>query len=64
MSETALFNYVCTDTYDREADAGIRWNDAALAIDWPVSGPSLSAKDAALPFLEDVPEARLPVFEP
>ena len=64
LSETALFNYVCTDTYDREADAGIRWNDAALAIDWPVSEPSLSAKDASLPFLEDVPEARLPVFEP
>ena len=43
LSETALFNYVCTDTYDRDADAGIRWNDAALAIDWPVSAPSLSA---------------------
>ncbi|MDG6347385.1 dTDP-4-dehydrorhamnose 3,5-epimerase [Luteimonas sp. 8-5] len=63
LSETALFNYVCTDTYDRDADAGIRWNDATLAIDWPVSAPSLSAKDAALPFLEDVDEARLPVFQ-
>jgi len=62
LSETALFNYVCTDTYDRDADAGIRWNDATLAIDWPVSTPSLSAKDAALPFLEDVDEARLPEF--
>ena len=64
LSGTALFNYVCTDTYDRDADAGIRWNDAALAIDWPVSEPSLSAKDAALPFLEEVAEARLPVFRP
>src|SRR5690606_881962 len=27
LSDTALFNYVCTDTYDRDADAGICWND-------------------------------------
>jgi dTDP-4-dehydrorhamnose 3,5-epimerase len=61
LSESALFTYVCTDTYDRAADAGICWNDADLAIDWPVSAPLLSDKDAALPWLADVPEGRLPV---
>ena len=40
----------------------IRWNDAALAIDWPVSEPLLSDKDAASPFLADVPADRLPVY--
>ena len=60
LSESALFTYVCTDTYDRAADAGIRWNDADLAIDWPVSAPLLSDKDAALPFLAEVPQERLP----
>ena len=64
LSETALFNYVCTDTYDREADAGIRWNDAALAIDWPVADPQLSAKDAQAPFLADVAPDRLPLYLP
>jgi dTDP-4-dehydrorhamnose 3,5-epimerase len=64
LSGTALFNYVCTETYDREADAGVRWNDADLAIDWPVSAPLLSDKDAKLPFLADVPPARLPALAP
>lgn len=60
LSERALFTYLCTDTYDRDADAGIRWNDATLAIDWPVAKPLLSDKDARAPFLADVPDARLP----
>lgn len=62
LSEHALFSYLCTATYDPAADAGIRWNDAALAIDWPVGVPSLSAKDANAPFLADVPADRLPVY--
>ena len=62
LSDTALFNYVCTDTYDREADAGVRWNDARLAIDWPVAAPLLSDKDAKLPFLDDVAPDRLPPY--
>jgi dTDP-4-dehydrorhamnose 3,5-epimerase len=62
LSDSALFNYVCTETYDREADAGVRWNDAALAIDWPAASPLLSDKDAKLPFLADVAPDRLPPF--
>jgi dTDP-4-dehydrorhamnose 3,5-epimerase len=62
LSEHALFTYMCTAPYDREADAGIRWDDASLAIDWPVAEPSLSPKDAKAPFLSEVAEARLPVF--
>jgi len=62
LSERALFTYLCTATYDRTADAGIRWDDPALAIDWPASAPLLSDKDARAPLLGDVPEDRLPVF--
>jgi len=64
LSERAVFTYLCTATYDAQADAGIRWDDAQLAIDWPVSAPSLSDKDAKLPFLADVPEERLPLYVP
>jgi dTDP-4-dehydrorhamnose 3,5-epimerase len=64
LSERALFTYLCTATYDRTADAGIRWDDPALAIDWPASGPLLSDKDAKAPLLGDVPEDRLPVYAP
>lgn len=64
LSDTALFNYLCTDVYVKEADAAIRWNDAELAVDWPISAPSLSAKDQQAPFLEDIPKDRLPVYVP
>ncbi|HVR82176.1 MAG TPA: dTDP-4-dehydrorhamnose 3,5-epimerase [Luteimonas sp.] len=64
LSERAVFTYLCTATYDRAADAGIRWDDPALAIDWPVSAPLLSDKDAKAPFLAEVAEERLPVFVP
>jgi dTDP-4-dehydrorhamnose 3,5-epimerase len=63
LSERAVFSYLCTATYDSDADAAIRWNDADLAIDWPISDPQLSGKDAKAPFLTEVSEARLPVYQ-
>ena len=63
LSEHATFHYLCTATYDPQADAAIRWDYADLAIDWPVSNPSLSGKDAAAPFLADIPAERLPRYE-
>ena len=64
VSEFATFTYQCTALYDPKADAGIRWNDAALAIDWPISAPLLSDKDGKTPLLQDVPAERLPVYQP
>jgi dTDP-4-dehydrorhamnose 3,5-epimerase len=62
LSERAVFSYLCTATYDREADAAIRWNDGDLAIDWPLAEPTLSGKDAKAPFLADIPAERLPSY--
>jgi dTDP-4-dehydrorhamnose 3,5-epimerase len=39
--------YFCTAAYNPANEAGIRWDDPALAIQWPVAEPQLSAKDAA-----------------
>ena len=64
LSERAIFSYLCTATYDKAADAGVRWNDAAIGIDWPISEPVLSDKDARAPLLEDVAEDRLPIYTP
>jgi len=64
VSEFATFTYQCTALYDAKADAGIRWNDAELAIDWPLSEPLLSDKDRRTPLLKDVALERLPVFVP
>ena len=62
LSERAIFSYLCTAQYDRAADAGVRWNDAAIGIDWPVGEPLLSDKDAKAPFLGDVAADRLPPY--
>jgi dTDP-4-dehydrorhamnose 3,5-epimerase len=62
LSEQALFTYLCTDTYDPAADAGIRWDDPEIAIEWPVAEPLLSDKDANLPTLAALPRERLPAY--
>ncbi|AIF49388.1 dTDP-4-dehydrorhamnose 3,5-epimerase [Dyella japonica] len=60
LSEFAIFTYQCTALYDPSADAGVRWNDSDLGIDWPVRNPLLSEKDQKAPLLRDVPSPRLP----
>lgn len=62
LSERVVFQYLCTASYLREADAGIRWNDGRLGIDWPLSAPLLSDKDAKAPFLDEISADRLPEF--
>jgi dTDP-4-dehydrorhamnose 3,5-epimerase len=64
LSEFATFAYQCTALYDAKADAGIRWNDANIGIDWPLSEPLLSDKDSKTPLLKDVPSDRLPLLSP
>ncbi len=50
LSETALFSYKCSDSYYPECEKSVLWNDPDIGIDWPVSSPILSTKDAgALP---------------
>ena len=48
--------YKVTNYYSPANDLGIRWNDPSLGINWPVAPDQavLSAKDAALPFLDQV----------
>jgi len=64
LSETCDFFYKCSDYYDPDGEAGVIWNDPAIGIAWPDAAPALSAKDAALPKLADVPADRLPVWTP
>jgi len=54
LSESADFLYKTTDYYAPEFERGVRWDDPALAIAWPLAehaAPLLSAKDAAAPLL-------------
>ena len=35
LSEEAIFTYKVDNPYAPQSDAGIRWNDPTLAIEWP-----------------------------
>ncbi len=41
----AEIEYLCTGTYNPAAESGIRFDDPAVGIDWPVARPTLSEKD-------------------
>ena len=62
LSERAISSYLCTAQYDKAADAGVRWDDAGIGIDWPISEPLLSEKDAKAHFLKDFSPDRLPIY--
>ncbi|NBV83485.1 dTDP-4-dehydrorhamnose 3,5-epimerase [bacterium] len=57
LSDHATVVYLCSEIYSPEHDAGVRWNDSELAIDWrldPRTDPILSGKDRDLPFLAEL----------
>ena len=55
LSETAEFFYKCDAFYRPDQEAGIRFNDPAIGVDWgvPEKDAVLSEKDRALPLLEN-----------
>ena len=54
-AEHTEVQYKCSDVYAPDCDAGIRWNDPDIGIDWGLTGdPVLSGKDLVQPFLRDV----------
>jgi dTDP-4-dehydrorhamnose 3,5-epimerase len=60
LSETADFFYKLDGLYSPKDEIVVRWDDPAIGINWGVTNPSLSARDAAAPRLADV--KNLPVY--
>ena len=64
-SEIAEVEYKCTDFYDPASEISVRWNDAEIGIDWPLSEiaePVLSKKDLMAKPLQQLMDV-LPWFE-
>lgn len=45
LSDAAEIQYKCTGVYNSKAESGIRWDDAQIGIEWPISDVELSEKD-------------------
>ena len=55
LSDEAIFTYKVDNVYAPQAEAGIRWNDPALGIEWPIDPAEVltSEKDLKQPLLKD-----------
>ena len=55
LSPEAVFTYKVDNVYAPQAEAGIRWDDPDLNIQWPIDPADVtgSPKDLAAPYLRD-----------
>lgn len=53
LTDHAEVAYQVSEFYTPGAEKGLRWDDPALAIEWPVPVEVISQKDAAWPLLEE-----------
>ncbi len=59
LSRSAHFIYKCSDFYFPDDEGGVLWSDPEIGIDWPVSTPIISEKDAGLSPLSHIPRESL-----
>jgi dTDP-4-dehydrorhamnose 3,5-epimerase len=45
LADNTRVQYLCTGTYNGDAESGINWRDRDIGITWPLDTPRLSAKD-------------------
>ncbi|MBC8346331.1 MAG: dTDP-4-dehydrorhamnose 3,5-epimerase [Candidatus Marinimicrobia bacterium] len=63
LSDSAIFQYKCTDTYHPEDEYGVQWNDPDIGIPWGSGDKLVSEKDKNLSNLKDINSKLLPTFE-
>jgi len=56
----AILHYKCSRYYNAASERGLYWNDPVLGLDWPLSNPIISERDAAYPYLADIRDGDLP----
>jgi dTDP-4-dehydrorhamnose 3,5-epimerase len=57
LSDVADVVYKCTTVYDPATEAGFRWDDPGVAIDWPDVEPVLSERDRTAPAFAEIADA-------
>jgi dTDP-4-dehydrorhamnose 3,5-epimerase len=59
LQDDTQFLYKTTDTYARDSEGALRWDDPDIGIAWPLPpglpAPVVNAKDATAPRLAELP---------
>jgi dTDP-4-dehydrorhamnose 3,5-epimerase len=45
LADHTRVQYLCTSTYNGQAESGIIWTDPQVGVTWPVADPRVSVKD-------------------
>jgi len=53
LENDTVFFYKCTNSYNKESEGSIRWDDPDLNIQWNITNPILSEKDKVSPLFKD-----------
>lgn len=54
LEEGTVFQYKCSNYYNKDSEGGLLWNDPALGIEWGIENPLVSEKDEFLPSLAEL----------
>ena len=54
LEDDTIFQYKCTNYYNKESEGSILWNDKTLNIQWGIENPVVSDKDNAAPLFQDL----------
>lgn len=54
LENNSIFQYKCTNYYNKQSEGGIRFDDPILNLNWGINDPVVSEKDLILPFLKDL----------
>lgn len=54
--EDSVLLYKCSGYYAPASEAGVRWDDPEIGVDWPLVNPTVSEKDKKLPLLNQFKE--------
>jgi dTDP-4-dehydrorhamnose 3,5-epimerase len=63
VSDVSVVVYKCSDFYSPDDERAIRWNDASIAIEWPIRDAVVSSRDASAPLLRDMLHEWLPQLD-
>ena len=53
LEDNTIFNYKCTNVYNKESEGSILWNDPDINIIWNIDNPILSEKDKISPLFKN-----------